>query len=72
MIFFIEKNRYFYYNNFRKEVIMGLFGKSKDYKQERKEIKKNVDKLMKQYDKGKIDGNTYFKKNDGVDIFISR
>ena len=45
---------------------MGLFGKSKDYKQERKEIKKNVDKLMKQYDKGKIDGNTYFKKMMGL------
>ena len=38
---------------------MGLFGKPKD---ERKEIKKQVDRLMKDYGKEKIDGDTYFKK----------
>ena len=37
---------------------MGLFGK----KDERKELKSKVDKLMKQYDKEKIDGATYAKK----------
>ena len=40
---------------------MGLFGKSKENK-ERKEIKSQVDKLMKAYDKEKIDGDTYIKK----------
>lgn len=39
---------------------MGLFGKSKEDK-ERKELKGQVDKLMKSYDKGKIDGDTYLK-----------
>lgn len=38
---------------------MGLFGKSKD---SRKDVKRQVDKLMKQYDKEKIDGATYLKK----------
>lgn len=38
---------------------MKLFGKKKD---ERKELKGSIDKLMKDYSKGKIDGNTYFKK----------
>ena len=38
---------------------MGLFGKSKD---ERKELKSQVDKLMKQYSKEKIDGPTYARK----------
>jgi len=38
---------------------MGLFGKPKD---ERKALKKQVDKLMRDYDKEKIDGDTYFKK----------
>ena len=38
---------------------MGLFGKSKDG---RKEVKRQVDKLMKQYDKEKIDGATYIQK----------
>ena len=41
---------------------MGLFGKSKNDRKERKEIKKQVDKLMKQYSKEKIDGQTYFNK----------
>ena len=40
---------------------MGLFGKSKE-DGERKKIKKNVDKLMKDYEKRKIDGPTYLKK----------
>ena len=38
---------------------MGLFGKSKD---SRKEVKKQIDKMMKQYDKGKIDGATYLQQ----------
>lgn len=38
---------------------MGLFGNSN---KERKEIKSQVDKLMKSYSKEKIDGATYFKK----------
>ncbi len=38
---------------------MGLFRKSKD---ERKELKGKIDKLMKDYDKKKIDGETYAKK----------
>ena len=42
---------------------MGLFGfgKSKEEK-ERKELKGQIDKLMKSYKKEKIDGPTYFKK----------
>lgn len=40
---------------------MGLFRKSNEEK-ERKELKKQVDKLMKSYSKEKIDGDTYFKK----------
>ena len=40
---------------------MGLFGKSKEEK-ERKELKGKIEKLMKSYDKEKIDGDTYFKK----------
>lgn len=39
---------------------MGLFGKSKEQK-ERKELKGQIDKLMKDYDKEKIDGATYYK-----------
>lgn len=38
---------------------MGLFGKQKD---ERKELKGKIDKLMKDYDKEKIDGPTYVQK----------
>lgn len=38
---------------------MGLFGKKKD---ERKEVKRKVDKLMKDYSEEKIDGATYFEK----------
>ncbi len=38
---------------------MGLFGKKKD---ERKELKGQIDKLMKDYSKEKIDGATYFQK----------
>ena len=40
---------------------MGLFGLGKP-KDERKELKKQVDKLMKQYSKKKIDGSTYSRK----------
>lgn len=40
---------------------MGLFGKSKEEK-ERKELKGQIDKLMKSYSKEEIDGDTYFKK----------
>ena len=40
---------------------MGLFGKSKEEK-ERKELKGQIDKLMKSYSEEKIDGDTYFKK----------
>ena len=43
------------------EVAMGLFFKSKEEK-ERKALKKNIDKLMKDYSKKKIDGDTYFNK----------
>ena len=38
---------------------MGLFGKRKD---ERKELKGQIDKLMRDYDKEKIDRDTYFRK----------
>lgn len=38
---------------------MGLFGKPKD---ERKELKGQIDKLMHEYDKERIDGATYAKK----------
>jgi len=38
---------------------MGLFGCSK---KERKELKGEIDKLMKAYSNEKIDGDTYFKK----------
>ena len=38
---------------------MGLFGKPKD---SRKELKGQIDKLMKQYDKEKIDSATYMRK----------
>ena len=37
---------------------MGLFGKKDD----KKELKSKIDKLMKQYDKEKIDGDTYMRK----------
>lgn len=40
---------------------MGLFGKSKEEK-ERKELKGQIDKLMKSYSKEEIDGGRYFKK----------
>ena len=40
---------------------MGLFGKSKDDNRDRKEIKSQVDKLMKQYDKEEIDGASFAK-----------
>lgn len=45
---------------------MGLFGKSNNSEKERKKVKSQVDKLMKQYDKEKIDGDTYFKKMMGL------
>lgn len=38
---------------------MGLFGNSKN---EKKELKGKIDKLMKAYSKEKIDSETYFKK----------
>ena len=41
---------------------MGLFGKSRDERKERKELKGQVEKLMKEYDKEEIDGSTYFRK----------
>lgn len=40
---------------------MGLFGFGKP-KDERKEVQKKVENLMRQYDKEKIDGATYAKK----------
>ncbi len=40
---------------------MGLFGKSKP-KDERAELKGKIDKLMNDYSKRKIDGDTYYKK----------
>lgn len=40
---------------------MSLFGKSKEEK-EQKELKGQIDKLMKSYSKKEIDGDTYFKK----------
>ena len=40
---------------------MGLFGKSKE-DNERKEVKKNIDRMMQDYSKGKIDRDTYFKQ----------
>ena len=43
---------------------MGLFGSSK---KERKELKGEIDKLMKAYSNEKIDGDTYFKNGH---IFI--
>lgn len=47
---------------------MGLFGFGKP-KDERKAVKKQVDKLMRDYSKEKIDGDTYFKKM--MDLTIS-
>ena len=41
---------------------MGLFGKSKSIDKKREKVKSQVDKLMKQYDREKIDGATYIKK----------
>ncbi len=41
---------------------MSLFGKSNDESRNRKEIKSQVDKLMKEYDKEEIDGPTYIEK----------
>ena len=41
---------------------MGLFGKSKDEGKERKELKGQVEKLMKEYGDEEIDGPTYFQK----------
>ena len=38
---------------------MGLFGKAKN---ERKELKGKIEKMMDAYDKEKIDGATYFQK----------
>ena len=40
---------------------MGLFRNSKEDK-ERKALKGQIDKLMNDYSKEKIDGDTYFKK----------
>ncbi|MBQ3784488.1 MAG: hypothetical protein II838_13785 [Lachnospiraceae bacterium] len=42
-------------------LLTGLFGKSKEDK-ERKALKGQIDKLMNDYSKEKIDGDTYFKK----------
>ena len=39
--------------------LFGMFGKEKD---ERKAVKREVDKLMRDYDKEKIDGQTYMSK----------
>ena len=41
---------------------MGLFGKSREERKERKELKGQIDKLMKDYGDEKIDGDTYFRK----------
>ena len=41
---------------------MGLFGKSREERRERKELKGQVEKLMKSYDKREIDGDTYMRK----------
>ena len=41
---------------------MGLFGKSKDNNNERKEVKSQIDKLMKAYDNEEMDSETYMKK----------
>ena len=46
---------------------MGLFGKQN---KERKEIKKQVTKFMKDYDKEKIDSAEYAQKM--IDLFASR
>ena len=40
---------------------MGLFGKSEEEK-ERRLLKKQIKKLMKDYGNEKIDGETYFRK----------
>ena len=44
-----------------RRIKMGLFGKPKENK-ERKELKGQIDKLMNDYSREKIDGETYFKK----------
>lgn len=49
---------------------MGLFEKSKGEEKERKGIKKQVNKLMKEYDKEEIDGPTYIQKM--LDLTASR
>ena len=40
---------------------MGLFGK-KPKNDDREELKGKIEKLMSQYDKEEIDGDTYFTK----------
>ncbi len=40
---------------------MGLFGKTKEEK-ERKELKGQIEKVMKDYSKEKIDGDNYLRK----------
>ena len=46
------------------EVIHGIIWKIKRRKRKRKS-KSKIDKLMKSYSDEKIDGDTYFKKDDG-------
>ena len=41
---------------------MGLFGKSKDDNREIKNVKSQVDKLMKAYDNEEMDSATYLQK----------
>jgi len=40
---------------------MGLFGK-KQKNDDREELKSKIEKLMSEYDKEEIDGDTYFQK----------
>lgn len=41
---------------------MGMFGNSKNEKTERRELKSQINQLMQDYKKEKIDGETYFNK----------
>ncbi len=41
---------------------MGFFGRSREEKKERKEIKSQVDKIMKSYDDEEMDSATFMQK----------
>ena len=44
------------------DFLIAGYNTAKKEEKERKELKRQIDKLMKDYSKEKIDGDTYFKK----------